>query len=153
MIGARRPTEQMSVSNFRLIETSILIIKAFLVRNATPPAVVPDLLSAVYKSLEDIERLMEAPTNVLEPPVPINKTIKRDFIISLENGKPYRSLTRHLSARGLTPELYRKKWGLSDQYPMAASGFSKQRSAAAIAQGFGRKRRAGGMGSSNPAKM
>jgi predicted transcriptional regulator len=137
----------------RLIEVSTRIAKAFLSRNATPPDAVPDLLRAVYEGLKDIERPTNTPTKVPEPPVPIDKTIRKDFIISLEDGKPYRSLKQHLNARGLTPELYRKKWGLADHYPMAASSYLKQRSAAAIAQGFGRKRPTGRGASSSPAEM
>jgi hypothetical protein len=55
----------------------------------------------------------------LTPPVSIKKTITPDYLISLEYGKQYKSLKRHLSIRGLTPEEYRSKWGLPADYPMA----------------------------------
>ncbi|WP_018262622.1 MucR family transcriptional regulator [Methylobacterium sp. WSM2598] len=55
------------------------------------------------------------------PPVPIESTVTPEHIVSLENGKPYRSLKRHLAARGLTPEQYRAKWGLPPDYPMTAA--------------------------------
>jgi predicted transcriptional regulator len=81
-----------------------------------------------------------------KPPVPINKTIRPDYIVSLEDGRRYRSLKRHLTARGLTPEAYRTKWGLRPDYPMVAPNYSKIRSdlakAAGLGQAAGRKRKA-----------
>ena len=44
--------------------------------------------------------------------MPIKSSITPDFLISLEDGKRYKSLERHLAGRGLTPEQYREKWGL-----------------------------------------
>jgi len=76
-----------------------------------------------------------------EPPVPINKTIRPDYIISLEDGRQYKSLKRHLSSRGLTPEQYRQKWGLRADYPMVAANYAKTRSELAKAIGLGQKRR------------
>ena len=74
-----------------------------------------------------------------QPPVPINKTIRPDYIISLEDGRRYKSLKRHLSSRGLTPEQYRKKWGLRADYPMVAANYAKARSELAKAIGLGQK--------------
>lgn len=51
-------------------------------------------------------------------PVEIERSIQLGTLISFEDGGHYKSLTRHLSSRGLTPETYRKKWGLPDDYPM-----------------------------------
>ncbi|MCA3642761.1 MAG: MucR family transcriptional regulator, partial [Methylobacterium sp.] len=40
----------------------------------------------------------------LRPAVPIDRSITPDYLLSLEDGRPYRSLKRHLMARhGLTP--------------------------------------------------
>ena len=61
----------------------------------------------------------------LTPPVPINRTIRPDYIISLEDGRRYKSMKRHLTGRGLTPEQYRTKWGLRPDYPMVAASYSK----------------------------
>ena len=75
----------------------------------------------------------------LTPPVPINKTIRPDYIISLEDGRRYKSMKRHLTGRGLTPEQYRTKWGLRPDYPMVAASYSKARSELAKALGLGQK--------------
>ncbi|WP_197430543.1 MucR family transcriptional regulator, partial [Methylobacterium sp. CCH5-D2] len=60
---------------------------------------------------------------------------------SFEDGKPYKTLRRHLTLRGLTPEAYREKWGLPRDYPMTAPSYSAQRSELARALGLGQQRR------------
>lgn len=67
----------------------------------------------------------------------IRRSITPDWLISFENGKPYRALRRHLAGRGLTPEQYRKKWGLPETYPMVSAGSSAVRSAVAVRIGLG----------------
>lgn len=68
----------------------------------------------------------------------IRKSITPDHIICFENGKSYRSLTRHLrSAYGLSPEEYRAKWGLPHDYPMVAPNYAALRSQLARNIGLG----------------
>ena len=75
----------------------------------------------------------------LTPPVSIKKSVKPDFLISLEDGKRYKSLKRHLGARGLSPDEYRAKWGLPADYPMVAPNYAAARSVLAKNLGLGRK--------------
>lgn len=63
----------------------------------------------------------------------------REHIVSLIDGKPYRTLTRHLATHGLTPEAYRTRYGLKHDYPMIAPAYSEARSAMAKRIGLGRK--------------
>ena len=72
--------------------------------------------------------------------VPIKKSVTPDYLISLEDGKQYKSLKRHLGKLGLTPETYRAKWGLPRDYPMVASNYAAQRSELARSMGLGRRR-------------
>lgn len=75
------------------------------------------------------------------PAVPIKKSVTDDYIICLEDGKPFKSMKRHLSASfDLTPEEYRERWGLPSDYPMTAPNYSKKRTALAKASGLGTKR-------------
>jgi len=67
-----------------------------------------------------------------------------DHILSMIDGKPYKSLKRHLSSRGLTPDQYRQRYNLPTSYPMVASGYSEQRREVAKRLGLGRKPRAEG---------
>lgn len=76
------------------------------------------------------------------PPVNPKKTVSAGAIISLEDGKPYKSLKRHLGARGLTPDEYRTKWGLPVDYPMVAANYSAARSELAKTLELGKRRSA-----------
>lgn len=71
----------------------------------------------------------------------IRKSITPDHLISFEDGKRYKTLRRHLTLRGLTPEQYRTKHGLPADYPMTSATYSAQRSELARALGLGQQRR------------
>jgi predicted transcriptional regulator len=76
-----------------------------------------------------------------QPPVSIRKPITPDFLISLEDGKKYKSLKRHLRRLGLTPDQYRAKWELPVDYPMIAPNYAAKRSELAKSIGLGHLRR------------
>jgi predicted transcriptional regulator len=63
----------------------------------------------------------------------------RDHIISLIDGKPYKTLKRHLSGHGLTPAEYRERYGLKSDYPMVAEAYAEMRRDLAKKIGLGRK--------------
>lgn len=69
----------------------------------------------------------------------IRRSITPDALISFEDGKPYKTMKRHLSGRGLTPEQYREKWGLPHDYPMVAPSYSEARAAMARELGLGQR--------------
>lgn len=81
----------------------------------------------------------EAEPAALTPAVPIKKSVTPEAIYSLEDGKPYKSLRRHLTALGMTVEQYRAKWNLPADYPVVAAAYSATRSAMAKKSGLGRK--------------
>lgn len=64
-----------------------------------------------------------------------------DHIISMIDGKPYKTLRRHLSTHGLTPADYRTRYGLKPDYPMVAPSYSEHRRAVAKKLGLGQKDR------------
>jgi predicted transcriptional regulator len=69
----------------------------------------------------------------------IRKSIRPEALISFEDGKSYKTLRRHLSTRGLTPEQYIQKWGLPTDYPMVAPNYSAARSELAKSLGLGQR--------------
>ncbi|MBB3809144.1 MucR family transcriptional regulator [Pseudochelatococcus contaminans] len=76
-----------------------------------------------------------------KPVVPVEKTVKADSIVCLENGKALKVLKRHLDTEfSMTPDTYRRKWGLTDYYPLVTHAFSTSRSKYAKAQGLGKAR-------------
>jgi predicted transcriptional regulator len=76
------------------------------------------------------------------PAVSVRKSLaSQDHIISLIDGKPYRTLRRHLSTNGLTPEEYRQRYNLKPDYPMVAPSYSEARREMAVRIGLGNKGR------------
>ena len=73
------------------------------------------------------------------PAVPIRKSITPDFIVCLEDGRKFKSLKRHLRTRyNLSPEEYRRRWGLPADYPMVAPNYAKAREDLARQMGLSR---------------
>ena len=69
------------------------------------------------------------------------KSIHKDYLICFEDGREFKSLKRHLKSKyNLTPEQYRAKWNLPDDYPMVAPSYAKRRSELAKNMGLGKKR-------------
>ena len=73
------------------------------------------------------------------PAVPIKKSVTPDYIISLEDGRKFKSMKRYLGIRNMTPAEYRQKWGLPSDYPMVSPNYAAARSQLAKNIGLGRK--------------
>lgn len=124
-----------------LAELTSEIVSAYVTNNKLPSSELPDVIASVHAALRGLGEKKQAEPEKLTPMVPIKKTITPDYLISLEDGRHYKSLKRHLSGRGLTPAEYREKWGLARDYPMVAPNYAKQRSELAKALGLGQQRR------------
>lgn len=75
------------------------------------------------------------------PAVSIEESLASDeHIISMIDGRPYRSLTRHIARYGMTPADYRRCFDLDDDYPMVAASYSERRRKLALSAGFGHRR-------------
>lgn len=124
------------------------IVAAYVGRNALPLGDLPGLIQSVYQSLVSLGAVL-GPTTGQEPAVPAKKSVMPEYIICLEDGKRLKMLKRYLRTRyNMTPEEYRRKWGLSADYPMVAPNYAAQRSDFAkkiglghIDNGRGRKRK------------
>lgn len=72
------------------------------------------------------------------PAVPVSESVTPDYIICLEDGRPFKMMKRWLRATyGMTPEQYRAKWNLPADYPMVAPNYARSKSVYAKAQGLG----------------
>ncbi|MFN3522306.1 MAG: MucR family transcriptional regulator [Phenylobacterium sp.] len=137
----------MSEDNDRLRELVADVAAAYFSNTHVAAAEIPHVIQQIASSLMNVSAVETAPQAEVqeEQAAPkltsaqIRKSITPDALISFEDGKPYRTLKRHLSTRGLTPEEYRQKWGLPRDYPMVASSYSEARSAMAKSLGLGRK--------------
>lgn len=117
------------------------IVSAFVSSNRIDRSEIADLIATTHAALSKLGTEAHKPPETLVPAVSIKKSVTPDFLISLEDGRQYKSLKRHLSGRGLTPAAYRAKWGLSVDYPMVAPNYAKQRSELAKAIGLGQQHR------------
>lgn len=80
------------------------------------------------------------PATEYTPAVSARKSLaSKDHIISMIDGKPYKTLRRHLATHGMTPAEYRERYGLKPDYPMVAENYSESRRAMAKKIGLGRK--------------
>ncbi|ACL61310.1 MucR family transcriptional regulator [Methylobacterium nodulans] len=115
------------------------IVSAYVSNNSVPVGELAGLIRSVHDAVARLGAPAAPQPEKLVPPVPIKKTITPDYLISLEDGRRYRTLKRHLAGRGLTPEQYRAKWGLPPDYPMVAANYAAQRSELAKSIGLGQK--------------
>ncbi|GJE02660.1 MULTISPECIES: MucR family transcriptional regulator [Methylobacterium] len=115
------------------------IVSAYVSNNSVPIGELAGLIRSVHEAVSHLGSAAAPQPEKLVPPVPIRKTVTPDFLISLEDGRRYRTLKRHLAGRGLTPEQYRAKWGLPPDYPMVAANYAAQRSELAKSIGLGQK--------------
>ncbi len=106
---------------------------------------VPGFLKSMHDAVSSLgattsaEPSVEASTEHT-PAVSVRKSLSSpDHIISMIDGKPYKTLTRHLSTNGLTPAEYRQRYGLKADYPMTAPTYSEMRRDMAKKIGLGRK--------------
>lgn len=120
------------------------IISAYVSANPVAGADLPVLIRTVRAVLDGAVRGPEAPRPVpsLKPtPAKIRRSIQGDVLISFLDGKPYKTLRRHLHRHGLSETDYRERFGLPDDYPMTAPEYRIRRSAMAKASGLGHARR------------
>ncbi len=104
------------------------------------PAFLKSMHDAVAK-LADPEPAEQAePQTEHTPAVSVRKSLASpDHIVSMIDGKSYKTLRRHLSTNGLTPDEYRQRYNLKSDYPMVAATYSEARRAMAKSIGLGRK--------------
>lgn len=122
-----------------LIRCTSDIVSAFLARNQVSGSEIQSLISTVHQALAACNGQEETP-KVLEPAVPVKKSVTPDYIICLEDGARLKMLKRYISTRyKMTPDQYREKWGLPKDYPMTAPNYSKKRSQFAKDAGLGQR--------------
>lgn len=124
---------------------TVQLLSAFVANNNVPSEALPDLIRSTRAALTDnlttkadAAAADEAKSHV--PAVSVRKSLASDdHIISLIDGKPYKTLKRHLASHGLSPDDYRARYGLPKNYPLVARSYSTARRAVAQKMGLGRK--------------
>src|SRR5450756_588822 len=118
------------------------IVSAHVANNSVAQEALPGLIQEVYRTLSGVGREQPQPDKP-QPAVPAKKSVFPDYIICLDDGKKLKMLKRHLkTAYNMTPEQYRERWGLPQDYPMVAPSYARHRSSLAKKIGLGTKPRA-----------
>jgi len=125
------------------IQLTANIVSAYVSNNTVPSAEIPNLIGQIHSALLRVSGgQAPTPAEPLKPAVPLKRSITSDYLVCLEDGKNFKSLTRHLRTQyGMTPEQYREKWGLPPDYPMVAPNYAAARSQLAKPMGLGQQRR------------
>ena len=121
-----------------LITLTADIVAAHVSNNSVAVSDVATLISNVHHALAGLSD-GGVVAELQEPAVPIKSSIKRDYIVCLDDGKKLKMLKRHLMTHyGMTPNDYRAKWGLPADYPMVAPAYAETRRLLAKKIGLGR---------------
>ena len=123
-----------------LLRWSAEIVAAYVAQNSVPASAIGDLITEVHGALAGLGQT-PAPEPEIErrkPAVPIARSVQHDYIVCLEDGKKLKMLKRYLRSRyDLSPEEYRRRWGLPPDYPMVAPAYAARRSDFAKQIGLG----------------
>lgn len=98
------------------------IIAAYVENNRVEFDALPTLIKAVYGALNGLG----VDVTEVEPEQPkptasqVRKSITDAGLISFIDGKTYQTLKRHIGGHGMTPDDYRRRYGLSADYPLVA---------------------------------
>ena len=123
-----------------LITLTSDIVAAHVSNNSVAVDDLPHLISSVYGALSSLGQVTVADEPRPEPAVSVRASVKPDYIVCLEDGKKLKMLKRHLMTHyGMTPDDYRRKWGLNADYPMVAPNYAEQRRTLAKSIGLGTK--------------
>jgi predicted transcriptional regulator len=116
------------------------IVASFVANNKITAEELTDLIRSVHRTLAALSNGDAAkPVERPKPAAPVNKSVQHDYIICLEDGKKLKMLKRYLrSTYNLSPDEYRKRWGLPPDYPMVAPAYAARRSEFAKKIGLGK---------------
>jgi predicted transcriptional regulator len=125
-----------------MIELTSEIVANYISNNPVSIEQLPELIRTVNQTLNRLGQ----PEASVEPEITkpsaahIRKSIRPEGLVSFIDGKPYKTLKRHLSKHGLSVSDYKEKFGLPKDYPTTAADYSAKRSQMARNLGLGRQR-------------
>ncbi len=133
-----------------ITEMTADIVSAYIANNPVPVANLAELIATVHKAVAGLSKAATPAVPAQTPAVNPKRSVFPDYIISLEDGRKFKSMKRHLGLLGMSPDQYREKWALPQDYPIVAPSYAAARSALAKKIGLGRK--PGSPNAKSPAK-
>ncbi len=132
----------MTADKETLISLTADVVVAYVSNNSVAPGDMPAVIAAVFGALEKPGTVAELPPEKPVGAVSVRASIRPDYLVSMIDGRHFKTLRRHLSINGYTPESYREAFGLPHDYPMVAANYAEERRALSIKLGLGHKRTA-----------
>jgi predicted transcriptional regulator len=138
-------TRQSPPQDEQLLRMTSEIVASFVSNNPVTTETLPDVIRSVYRTISSLSAPGEARAEErLKPAVPISKSVTNDHIVCLEDGKKLKMLKRYLRSKyDMSPDEYRRRWGLPADYPMVAPSYTERRSEFAKKIGLGKGVRKG----------
>lgn len=133
--------EECADCNPNLLDLTTDLVATYIRNNATAVNDLPGLIADTHDALTS---LVAQPSMIgtdadKMSAVRVRKSITPDALISFIDGKPYKTLKRHLSKHGLDIHSYRTRFGLPENYPSVCANYSAARSSISKKLGFGKK--------------
>ena len=145
-------TIEAEASDF--VELTADLVSAYVSNNRVQPSEIGALIASMHAALTGLGVSAATTVPTVDKPTPsqIRKSVTPDALISFIDGKPYKTLKRHVTGQGLTIEQYRERFGLPRDYPSTTANYSAQRSALAKSLGLGQQRKKGTPKTAEPAE-
>lgn len=133
------------LTNENLLRATADIVSSFVANNAVTTENLPEVIRSVYRTVSALSGAGEARIDDKpRPAVPVSRSVTPDYIVCLEDGRKLTMLKRYLRSRyDMSPDEYRKRWGLPADYPMVAPAYTERRSEFAKKIGLGKGVRKG----------
>jgi predicted transcriptional regulator len=133
------------MSEEELLRMTAEIVAAYVRNNPLPASQLGPVIDSVYETCRALGTKSDGHAEPLVPAVPVRKSVTPEYLICLDDGIKLKMLKRHLrTTYNMTPDAYRQKWGLPQDYPMVAPNYAEERSAFAKRIGLGRGGRPAG---------
>lgn len=137
---AARDDDDIGPGDEQAVRLTADIVASFARNNKVTPEELTALIRSVHRALTGLGKAegAHAPDRP-KPAVAINRSVQNDYIVCLEDGKKLKMLKRYLrSTYDMSPDEYRKRWGLPPDYPMVAPAYAARRSEFAKRIGLGK---------------
>jgi predicted transcriptional regulator len=115
------------------------IVVSYVRHQMLGPDQLSGLITSVHRTIGQLGQPSQ-PEEVRTPAMSVRRSVHRDYVVCLDCGYRGKTLRRHISTRhGLSPDEYRRRWGLRSNHPLTAPVYSEHRSTMARARGLGRR--------------
>lgn len=127
-----------SVSHDTLVGLTANIVSAHVANNPVEVSGLPILIEGIFGALSAAGS-PPAEAEEQEPAVAVGRSIRKDYLVCLEDGKKLKMLKRYLRTNfDMSPDEYRAKWNLPSDYPMVAPAYAEKRRELAKKIGLGK---------------